>query len=170
MAQSPEERYSADPPAPTAATLHETVRYLFDEMLRRAWQGTKGLADADLNADPGKGSMSVGQLLKHQSALIRMMTENMRPGATADIPDADIGKLGDWKLEAILAQRERLAERFRETLARVPPETFMEKRPGMKPEKWANWPMLARFGRLLTDLAHHTGQVAYARRQLGKPV
>ena len=166
----PEERYLPEAPAPTEASLHETLRYLFDETQRRMYVSTEGLSDGDLSVDPGHGAMSIGGIVNHQLRLVRFMTETLKPGSTEDLPDADIGGPGAWWLDAIKKQRETLNQRFREVLASLPEPAFMEKRDGMPPGQWAEWPVLMRLLRPMADLAHHAGQVSYARRQLGKPV
>ena len=70
----------------------------------------------------------------------------------------------------MLEYREQLNERFRKVLPGITTDQLMQKRPDMPPTAWAEWPILMRILRPLTDLATHTGQVNYARRQLGKPV
>jgi hypothetical protein len=81
----------------------------------------------------------------------------------------EIGKEGDWHLAAILPYRETLNERFRQVFAAASDETLMSRRPELFPEEWAEFPVLMRVLRPLTDIATHVGQVNYARRQLGKP-
>ncbi len=167
----PLQRYEREAPAPTAATLRETIRYLFDEIERRAYQSTKGLEDADLNADPGHGAMSIGALLQHQLALVRFLIHHLDPQAAAALPNpTGIGKEGDWHLAAIVPFRETLNERFRAIFAAATDETLMSKRPDLFPKEWAEWPVLMRLLRPLADIATHVGQVNYARRQLGKPL
>ena len=132
--------------------------------------GVKDLTNADINHIPEHGAMTIGKLLNHQNNLIRMMTETLRAGATADLPAADAGEEGAWKVAGLMAARLALAGRFRETLRATPESEFMKKRPDAPPVKWAEWPVLMRVLRPLVDMSHHTGQVAYARRQMGKPV
>lgn len=167
---NPADRYRDEAPAPQAATLHETVRYQFDETQRRAFHSTDGLTDADLSVDPGNGAWSIGQILKHQLFLVRFITETLKPGSTDDIPKENFGPDGAWDLAGMCGHREVLNERCREVFSATPPDALLEKRPDMPPEQWADWPVLMRIQRPIVDIATHVGQVNYARRQLGKPV
>ena len=167
---TPSERYVREAPAPAAPTLHETVRYLFDETQRRAYHSTLGLTDEDLNVDPGHGAFTIGQILQHQLFLVQFMTETLKRGSTQDVPLGSPHPQEQISLDATIEQRELLAERFRSVFAEVAPDSLMQKCPEMPPEGWAEWPVLMRILRPLTDLATHVGQVNYARRQLGKPL
>ena len=164
------ERYGQEAPTPSAANAHETIRYIFDETQRRAFASTKGLTETDLEHDPGHGAWPIGNILNHQLFLVWFMLDTLKPGSANDLPRPNFSDRGDLDLAYILEMRETLAERFREVLKSVTPEVFMEKRPDLPPEGWSDWPVLMRILRPLTDLATHTGQVNYARRQLGKPV
>jgi hypothetical protein len=167
---TPSERYAREAPAPAAPTLHETVRYLFDELQRRAYHSTLGLTDEDLNVDPGHGAWTIGRILQHQLFLVQFMTEKLRRGSTQDLPQYSPHPQGPLLLDTILEQRETLGERFQSVFAEIAPESLMKKCPEMPPDGWAEWPALMRILRPLTDLATHVGQVNYARRQLGKPL
>jgi hypothetical protein len=164
------DRYEHEASTPAAPALHETIRYVFDETQRRAYHSTKGLTAEDLSHEPGHGAWSIGAILHHQLRLVRFITHTLEPGSVEDLPLPDIGQDGRWNPAAIVAYREVLAERFREVFARVSDETLMGARPDVPPPGWADWPVLMRILRPLTDLATHVGQVNYARRQLGKPV
>lgn len=164
------QRYGREAEPPKEASLQETLRYLVDETQRRAYESTKGLTNDELSHDPGQGAWSIGQILNHQLYLMRMVTEFLEPGSTKDIPKSDLGQDGNWDLAAIESHRETLTERLLTVLHRTPPEVFMETRPNMRPDHWADWPVLMRFMRPVIDIATHTGQVNYARRQLGVPV
>jgi hypothetical protein len=166
------ERYQTEAPTPASPTMRETVRYIFDEIQRRAWHSTDGLTDSDLNRDPGNGAMTIGMILHHQIRLVRFFLYNLDPEALEETPiPPEVGVEGDWHLAPILAYREELAERFRGVFAATADEALMEKRPDLRsPAGWEEWPVLMRILRPLTDLATHVGQVNYARRQLGKPV
>jgi hypothetical protein len=163
-------RYEGEAAAPTKPTLHETIRYVFDEIQRRAYHSTQGLDASHLNHDPGHGCMGIGQILYHQIRLVRFITHMLEPGSLAELPEPDLGQEGDWNLDAILGYREALNENFRRVFARTTDETMMGLRSEVPPEAWAQWPLLMRILRPLTDLATHVGQVNYARRQLDKPV
>jgi uncharacterized damage-inducible protein DinB len=164
------ERYEADARPPAEPTLREAVRYLFDEIQRRAYQSTKGLTPEQVNHQPGHGAMSIGAILTHQLRLIGFITNNLKPGAVDRSPDGAFGSEGNWDFEAILAHRERINEIFRQVWAEVDDATLMTTRPEMPLPAWADWPVLMRFLRPLTDTATHIGQVNYLRRQLGNPV
>ncbi len=168
----PRERYQREAPVPTAPTMRETIRYVFDEIQRRAWHSTDGLVDADLNHDPGNGAMTIGAILHHQLLLVRFYIYNLDPGVLEEMPiPPEVGSEGDWHIAGFIPYREKLAERFRRALAASTDEAWMAKRPDLRaPEGWEDWPVLMRVLRPLTDLATHVGQVNYARRQLGKPV
>ena len=170
MTHLPADRYRDEAPAPEAPTLFETITYIFNEEMRRGWVGMRGLDDADLNLDPGKGTMSIGAILAHEVGLIRFMTETLKPGSAQDISSDEIGEEGDWNLSAIIEAREALGDRFRQVLADTNPGDLMGKRPAMPPQAWAEWPVLMRILRPLIDFATHVGQVNYARRRLGKPL
>ncbi len=167
----PYERYQSEAPAPAAATLRETVRFVFDEIQRRAWHSTDGLTDADLNHDPGHGAFTIGDILHHQLGLVRFYIYNLDATALEDLPiPPEVGSKGDWHLAGIIPYRERLAMKFRKVFADASDEYLMSKRPDLRPEAWADFPVIMRLMRPLADLATHVGQVNYARRQLGKPV
>ena len=163
-----EERFGAasTPPGKTGAI--DAMRFWFDEIERRAFRATRGLTDADVNADPGHGAMTIGQLLNHHNGLIRAAGETLKPGSMADLPAAE--KPVSWNLEDLCKRRDALDDRLRAVFDTVPPDTLMEKRPDMKPDAWRDMPAFARVIRFLNDMAHHTGQVIYARRELGRPV
>jgi hypothetical protein len=163
-------RYEDEAPTPTAANFEEAFAYLFNEQRRRAFNSTNGLTGADLSADPGNGAWSIGEILKHQLQLLRLMAENLEPGSTKDFGKPAIGEPGAWDLNAIVAERERLWDHLAAVFARTSADSLMEKRPGVRPEPWAEWPAFMRFMRPLVDYATHIGQVNYARRQLGNPV
>lgn len=166
----PAERYASYAPSPTKASLHESIRYLFDETQYRAFHSTDGLSDEDVNVDPGHGAWSIAENLKHQVMLTQFIVETLKPGSTGDLPRFDFGEKGARKLAPLLESREVLNERFREVLAEMTPEGLMEPRPDLPPDDWKGWPVLQRVLRPLTDIAGHTGQINYARRQLDKPV
>jgi hypothetical protein len=168
----PGERYRDEAPAPGAATMRETIRYIFDEIQRRAWHSTDGLTDADLNHDPGFGAMSIGAILHHQLRLVRFYIYNLDPKALEDIPiPPEVGSEGNWHVAGFVGYREVVAERFRRTFAAATEDGLMAKRPDLRgPAGWEDWPVLMRILRPLTDLATHVGQINYARRRLGKPV
>jgi hypothetical protein len=172
MTGNPYERYQKEAPAPAAATMRETIRYVFDEIQRRAWHSTEGLVDADLNHDPGHGAMTIGAILHHQLRLVRFYIYNLDPLALEDIPiPPEVGSEGDWHAAGFVAYREEVAERFRQVFAAATDGALMAKRPDLRgPEGWEEWPVAMRILRPLTDLATHVGQVNYARRRLGKPV
>ncbi len=162
-------RYEIEAPAPAGITMHETIRYLFDEALRRVYHASKGLDDRLINEDLGHGAMTIGAILQHQLRLIRFITLTIEPGSLDDLPSPDFGPEGSWHFEPMLEHREVLAERFRTVLARAPESAFLERRT-LPPEPWKEWPVLMRVLRPLTDFSTHTGQVNYIRRLLGKPV
>lgn len=166
---TPEERYTTLP-ITDEATLHSIIDYLFEEIARRSFQSTQGLNAADLDVDPGQGAMTIGELIKHEHQLLRLILENLQPGASKELPRFDIGGPGGWHLDAMLAYREALNGKFREVWPTVSADTLMALRAEMPPEGWAAWPVLMRFMRPLVDLSTHVGQINYARRQLGKPV
>ena len=163
-------KYEHEAPAPEAASWRETIRYLSDETARRAYHSTDGLTDADINVDMGHGAFTIGEILKHQLDLVRFMTETLERHSTKDLPKMEVGEKGAHRLDAIVAFREVLHERFGEVLARTTDETLMGLCPQMPPKGWAEWPVLMRILRPLTDNATHVGQVNYVRRQLDKPV
>jgi len=168
----PNARYEREAPEPAATTMRETIRYLFDEIERRAYHSTKGLTDADLNADPGHGAMSIGAILHHQLRLVRFIVSHMDPAALEayPFPPPELGTEGDWHVEGFLAYRETLNELFRRVFAEVTDERLMSK-PDIKIlPAWVDFPILMRILRPLADLATHVGQVNYARRQMDKPV
>lgn len=166
----PSERYADFAPSPTEAGLHETIRYLFDEIQFRAFHSTDGLTDDDINVDPGHGGWSIAEILRHQVLLTQFVLDTLKPGCTEDLPQFDFGKKGARKLAPILEFREVLAEKFREVIPTLTPEGLMETRPETPPPDWSAFPVLQRLLRPLADLAGHTGQINYARRQLDKPV
>ena len=163
-------RYEAEAGAPAEPTLREAVRFLFDEIARRAYQSTKGLTDEQIRHDPGGGSWSIGAILGHQLRLVAFITNFLRPGSVEPPPPGAICQEGHLDFESFLRERERLNEKFREIWAAVDDATLMGTRPEMPPAHWAEWPVLMRCLRPLTDLATHVGQVNYLRRQLGNPV
>lgn len=167
---APAERYATYAPSPTEATVIETIRYLFDETQYRAYHSTDGLNDEDINVDPGHGSWPIGEILRHQVLLTQFILETMKQGCTEDLPRFDFGKRGARKLAPMLEFRELLNQRFRATLAEMTPGGLMATRPDSPPDDWKDWPVLQRLLRPLTDIAGHTGQINYARRQLDKPV
>jgi hypothetical protein len=170
MNENPYARYDGEAPAPTATTTLETIRYIFDEIQRRAWYSTKGLDDAQLNHDPGHGAMSIGALLHHQLQLVRFLIYPLDADAFAALPiPPEVGSEGKWRLQAILPFREKLNETFRRVFAAATDEALLAKRPDLFPPEWAEFPVLMRLSRPLVDIATHVGQVNYARRQLGNP-
>jgi hypothetical protein len=164
------ERYEKEAPAPAEPTLREGVRYLFDEIQRRAYNSTKGLTKEQVDHEPGEGSWGIGSILAHQLRLVAFMTNTLSPGAIAQAVPAEAGEAGNWSMDVLLARREELNERFRQIWSAVGDDTLMGLRPGLPPEAWAEWPVLMRLLRPLTDLATHVGQVNYIRRRLGNPV
>lgn len=146
------------------------LRYSWDEIARRWYHSTDGLTNEDLSHDPGAGAWSIGEIVKHMFVLQVMVIESLEPGSGRGVERPDIGEPGAWNLDAMWAYRESLNETFREVWARTAPETLMEKRPGMQPDKWEDWPVAMRMMRPFIDMATHVGQINYARRQLGKPV
>jgi len=165
-----QDRYAGPPPNPAQASLHTLVAYAHDEIARRWYHATSGLDQDDFNAEPGNDAWTIGEIYKHQLYLMVMIIENITPGEGKAVPRPDIGEPGAWDIEAMHAYREELNEKFRHIWANTNPDTLMEKRPDMRPEHWADWPVLTRFMRPLIDVATHIGQINYARRQLGKPV
>lgn len=163
-------QFQGEAETPAAPTFDEVIRYYINETERRAAESVAGLSNHELNTDPGHGAWSIGQLLNHQLQLLRLITENLKPGSTSDIPKPNIGQEGEWDLDAILAHRAVLSRRLREVFDATPLDEFMKTRPGLRPERWAEWPMLMRILRPLIDIATHVGQVNYARRQLDCPV
>ena len=164
------DRYEKEAAAPSAATLFEAVRFQFDEIQRRAYHSTKGLTAEQVDHDPGQGSWSIGAILAHQIRLVTFFTNTLQPGSVEQLPAGSLGADGHYDLEAILVHRERLNEKFRQVWAGITESALMEKRPDLPPAPWADWPVLMRLLRPLTDLATHVGQVNYIRRQLGNPV
>lgn len=164
------ERYEreADPPAET--TLRETVRFLFDEIQRRAYQSTKGLTLEQVNFQPDQGGWSIGEILGHQLRLVAFITNTLKPGSITPPAQAELGEPGNWDLEKILRIREEEAERFRQVWAELDESILSGLRPDLPPQAWAGWTIHQRFLRPLTDLATHVGQINYIRRQLGNPV
>ncbi len=154
-----ETKYVGEAPAPKEPSLHEALVYIYNEIERRSFHSTDGLTNDDLNHEPGHGAWSIGEILKHELGLVRFITETLEPGSTKDLSKPEIGEKGNWFLDAIIQHREQVGERFREVFARATPEQLMEKRPDVPPEDWADWPVLMRILRPLTDLATHTGQV-----------
>jgi hypothetical protein len=75
-----------------------------------------------------------------------------------------------WNLADLCKRRDALDDRLRTLFDSVSADVLMEKRPDMKPDGWRDLPAFARVVRCLNDMAHHAGQVMYARRQLGRPV
>jgi hypothetical protein len=165
-----EKQFPGEAPTPQAATLHDALRYQFNETARRSIHSTDGLTNADCNADPGHGAWSVGMILKHHTHLIRFMIDTLRKDGSADLIRPDIGVEGDWNLANLCAWRETLNERWLEVFNATDADALMATRPDLPPEPWAEWPVLMRMLRPLTDIATHVGQVNYARRQLGMPV
>ena len=163
-------RYGQEAPAPRDSDVKETIRYTFDEIQRRAYHSTQGLDDTDINCAPGKGAWSIGQILDHQLFLVRFMIKTLAPDAIGDIAPYKPGPAGSHNLAEIAGEREALNERFRAVWQSTPETALMERRPGLPPSTWADWPILMRLLRPLTDIATHVGQVNYVRRQLGKPV
>ena len=155
---------------PTGATFTETVHYYFRENERRSTQSTNGLTPENLNHDPGHGSWSIGMLLKHQLDVMGLMIENLKPGSTTDLGKPEIGSEGQWNLDGILTHRAALSERFFEVFDAMDEDEFLEKRPGVYPPHWEEWPVIMRMLRPLLDIATHVGQVNYARRQLDNPI
>lgn len=166
---TPEERYTRLDLS-DSATMHGTVDYLFEEIARRSFQSTRGLTAADLDVDPGHGAMTIGELIKHEHQLLRVILENLRPGASKEVARFEIGGPGGWDFDQMLAYREALNDKFREVWPTVTADALLERRPSMPPQAWEAWPVLMRFMRPLIDLATHVGQINYARRQLGNPV
>ncbi len=164
------ERYAGEAVAPSAGTLHEMLRYAWDDIARRWYHSTDGLTKEDFSHDPGAGAMSIGEIFRHQLMLQTLIIENIEPGASGSVEHGDLGEPGAWYLDALFEYREGLNDCFREVWSRVTPERLMEKRPGLPPEKWAEWPAAMRMMRPFVDLATHVGQINYARRQMGKPV
>lgn len=164
------EKYSGEAPTPEAPTYEAAFAYFFNEMRRRSFNSTDALRDEDLSVDPGHGSWSIGEILKHQLHLLRFMAETLEEGASTTVEKTDIGTRDGWNLQAMIAERELLWDHLADVFARATPISMMGKRQGLPPERWADWPVFMRFMRPLIDYATHIGQVNYARRQLGKPV
>jgi uncharacterized damage-inducible protein DinB len=163
-------RYEGEASPPAGATLQEGVRFLFDEIQRRAYQSTKGLTADQVNHEMGAGSWSIGAILTHQLRLVIFITNTLKEGSLEKLPPGALGEEGNWDVAAILEHRERLNEAFRRVWAETPLQVLMETRPELPPTAWAEWPVLMRVLRPLTDLSTHVGQVNYVRRQLGNPV
>ncbi len=162
--------FPGEAPPPNDATMHETLRYTLDEVLLRWRDSVAGLTNEDLSADPGKGAMSMGLLFHHELGLMRFMTNTLRPDPRPEMSMDGVGEQGAWNIDVMCERRDAFGETLHEVLASMAPEEFLEKRPDAPPEQWAEWPVLMRLLRPLTDLATHVGQVCYARRQLGKPM
>ena len=60
----PAERYAGEAPTPVDASMVETLRFLWDEEMRRGYNTTDGLTGDDINVDPGHGAWSIGEILK----------------------------------------------------------------------------------------------------------
>jgi hypothetical protein len=167
------DRYEREAEAPRAATLFEALRFQFDEIQRRAYHSTKGLTAEQVDHDPGQGSWGIGAILAHQIRLTTFIINTLRPGTEEPMPPGTLGNLGSdghYDLPAILVRREQLNETFRRVWAEMTESVLMEKRPDLPPAAWAEWPVLMRILRPMTDLATHIGQVNYLRRRLGNPV
>jgi len=165
-----DEKYARRPDPPQEPSPHETIRFLIDEIQRRAYRATKGLTSEDLSADPGKGAWSIGRILKHQLDLLQFFLETLAPGSVEKLESPEIGQEGKWNLEAIISYRENLCTKFKKALSKTSLDSLMETPDETPNSAWSNSPILMRILIPLTDLSHHTGQVSYARRQFGKPV
>ena len=163
-------RYESETTPPADLSQKETVRFLFDEIQRRAYHSTKGLTAEQVNHTPAPGSWCIGEILGHQLRLVAFFTNFVRPGTLVPPAPESLGEPGRWELEAILEIRERQNEAFRRVWSEVGEAELLGKRPDMPPPAWAEWTVIQRLLRPLTDLSTHVGQVNYIRRLLGNPV
>ena len=145
--------YENIPDPPEAYDGHGVLVRLIDGLGFRFRWATEGLTDGDFDFRPADGTMSVGQLIDHIFALVRLVAETLEAGLSKDKAPSP-----EQNVEQVLATLERM-------------RTFLtERRPGFSGLSIRNQPFWCAINGPLADALTHVGQIAMARRLNGNPV